>query len=256
MVTQHKTGSFLVGMIMLLAFSGCGVQDDPSVEKKNPSVEQTLEKNTENSAENTKTVEDLKKLEELVFAEGFETEEYYREMRENAQRTQSDIVNREVYKSNNPESCNKLSTDSLVGSCKDDFYMGKASKEKKSALCEKIVNNDLQNYCKSYVIAQLARATNDITVCDSIDKEELKENCKADVYMKLAQKALDDSLCDKIKDVSTKRMCREEVMFTKEEKTRMNEMKKEMEKEEADELEEMNNQVDETIEMEMIPEEM
>ncbi len=249
---------------MLFFLSGCG---------KEESQETILTPNTPVNQEQTSMTEgeipkiSKEEIEKIIFAEGFESPEYYQMMKENAQMIQMNIVSQEIYQNKNPDSCNKLQVETQKTNCKDNFYMSQANETKDESFCEKISEEQTKKYCTQNVLVQSAREKGDATLCDQVTEEYTKKDCKNSVYIEIARKTGNPETCEKIEDEGYKSMCTQEANSAKAEETRIQEMKDlkvKMQEETPDQTEEIPVAQKETqiapiteeTTMEIIPEEI
>lgn len=251
MMKHKKLIPAVLGMAMVILLSGCGSDDSTDTpEMTKEPVAQNIETSDIDSGTfiETKTIKITKEeLEDFIFAEGFDSPEYYRQIKENIEMLQMNVVSQEVYSEKNVESCNKLQKEIQKTSCKDSFYMSQANEQGDAALCDKVSQKESQKYCKQKLLVQSARKAGDAEICNAITDEYPKEDCKNSVYMETARKTGDATLCEKIENEGFKSMCTQEARFAEDEKKRIEEMKKQEAKQEAEQETEAASETEENI---------
>ncbi len=237
---KTKTSLASAAALSLIVFlSGCGVQDSAPNAEKTPQQKAPIA--VEAGMEDPMQGEEISKadLEKLIFAKGFENQEYYRQLKESTQNAQMNIVQQEVFTSKSADACNKLPEISGKN-CKNNFYISQAREKKDPKFCEKIESEDSQKYCKQDIIRQTARSTGDEKLCDSLEDKMMVQECKNETLVEAARRSGDTASCSKISEKFLKENCKQEAKFASEEKERMKKMEEEMKAIEA----QTNNNVD------------
>lgn len=224
-MNQKKIVSTLLGVAALTLLSGCGSSEE--------APQQTPEKNTEakplTEEKGEKNIITKEEMEAFIFAEGFDSQEYYKTLKESTAIAQMNIINQEVHNLKSAESCNKLPDTSRQNSCKDGFYMSQANEKNDATLCEKLSQEESVKFCKQNILLQEARTSGDIAICEQVTEKYAQQKCKNSIYIEAARKTGDPSSCKNIEVQGDKIMCEQEAKFAADEQKRIAEMKKQEE---------------------------
>lgn len=208
------TTVFSIATIILL--SGCGQNNTDIPQENTPNIK------TPPSSEKTLSKESLQNF---IFNDNFQSQEYYEMMKEKAVMVQANIVNQEVSTQNNPNSCAKLNEIKKQEQCKDTFFLKEAKTKKDTSICEDISESQLRQYCTNQIIKNNALENENADLCGTIKNELSQNECKNTVHIATVRKTGNDEVCTKIKNKNTQEMCYREAKFVQKEQQRIQKAK-------------------------------